>query len=122
MLTGKHSHANGFTDNTTCVFDGSQQTMPKLLQRAGYQTAIIGKWHLISLPTGFDHWEIVPEQGDYYNPDFITMDNDTIRKEGYLTNLITDMSIDWMETSVIKRNLSVCLSIIKLFTATGCLI
>lgn len=49
MLTGKHSHANGFTDNTTCVFDGSQQTMPKLLQKAGYQTAIIGKWHLISL-------------------------------------------------------------------------
>ena len=71
MLTGKHSHANGFTDNTTCVFDGSQQTMPKLLQKAGYQTAIIGKWHLISLPTGFDHWEIVPEQGDYYNPDFM---------------------------------------------------
>ena len=49
MLTGKHSHANGFTDNTTCVFDGSQQTMPKLLQKAGYQTAIIGKWHLESL-------------------------------------------------------------------------
>ena len=97
MLTGKHSHANGFTDNTTCVFDGSQQTMPKLLQKAGYQTAIIGKWHLISLPTGFDHWEIVPEQGDYYNPDFITMDNDTIQKQGYITNLITDMSIDWME-------------------------
>ena len=97
MLTGKHSHANGFTDNTTCVFDGSQQTMPKLLQQAGYQTALIGKWHLISLPTGFDHWEIVPEQGDYYNPDFINMDNDTIRKEGYITNLITDMSIDWME-------------------------
>ena len=97
MLTGKHSHANGFTDNTTCVFDGSQQTMPKLLQKAGYQTALIGKWHLVSLPTGFDHWEIVPEQGDYYNPDFINMDNDTIRKEGYITNLITDMSIDWME-------------------------
>lgn len=97
MLTGKHSHANGFTDNTTCVFDGSQQTMPKLLQKAGYQTAIIGKWHLVSLPTGFDYWEILPEQGDYYNPDFITMDNDTIRKEGYVTNLITDMSIDWLE-------------------------
>lgn len=97
MLTGKHSHANGFTDNTTCVFDGSQQTMPKLLQKAGYQTALIGKWHLVSLPTGFDHWEIVPEQGDYYNPDFITMDNDTIQKQGYITNLITDMSIDWME-------------------------
>lgn len=63
MLTGKHSHANGFYDNTTCVFDGSQQTMPKLLQQAGYQTAIIGKWHLESLPTGFDYWEVLPGQG-----------------------------------------------------------
>ena len=97
MLTGKHSHANGFTDNSTCVFDGSQQTMPKLLRQAGYQTALIGKWHLISLPTGFDYWEILPGQGDYYNPSFITMDNDTVRKEGYLTNIVTDMSIDWME-------------------------
>ncbi len=97
MLTGKHSHANGFTDNTTCVFDGSQQTMPKLLQQAGYQTAIVGKWHLESLPTGFDYWEIVPGQGDYYNPDFITMNNDTIQRHGYLTNIISDMSIDWME-------------------------
>ncbi len=98
MITGKHSHANGFTDNTTCVFDGSQQTVPKLLQQAGYQTAIIGKWHLESLPTGFDYWEIVPGQGDYYNPDFITMDNDTIKRHGYLTNIISDMSIDWMES------------------------
>ena len=97
MITGKHSHANGFTDNTTCVFDGSQQTMPKLLQQAGYQTAIVGKWHLESLPTGFDYWEIVPGQGDYYNPDFITMNNDTIQRHGYLTNIISDMSIDWME-------------------------
>lgn len=110
MLTGKHSHANGFTDNTTCVFDGSQQTMPKLLQQAGYQTAIIGKWHLVSLPTGFDHWEILPEQGDYYNPDFITMDNDTVRKEGYVTNLITDMSIDWMENQR-DKNKPFCLFI-----------
>lgn len=97
MFTGKFSHKNGFTDNTNCVFDGSQQTMPKLLQKAGYQTAIIGKWHLESLPTGFDFWEIVPGQGDYYNPDFITSDNDTIRKKGYVTNIITDMSIDWMQ-------------------------
>ena len=97
MLTGKHSHANGFTDNSTCIFDGSQQTMPKLLRQAGYQTALIGKWHLISLPTGFDHWEILPGQGDYYNPAFITMDNDTVVEKGYLTNLITDKSIDWME-------------------------
>ena len=97
MLTGKHSHANGFTDNTTCVFDGSQQTLPKLLQTAGYQTAIVGKWHLESMPTGFDYWEILPGQGDYYNPDFITMNNDTVREKGYLTNIITDKSIDWLE-------------------------
>lgn len=97
MLTGKHSHANGFYDNTTCVFDGSQQTMPKLLQKAGYQTAIIGKWHLGSLPTGFDYWEILPGQGDYYNPLFIKMGNDTIKEKGYLTNIITEKSISWLE-------------------------
>ena len=57
MLTGKHSHRNGYTDNTTCpAFDGSQQTFPKLLQEAGYETALVGKWHLGSLPTGFDYW------------------------------------------------------------------
>ena len=71
MLTGKHSHKNGFTNNEHGIFDGSQQTMPKLLQAAGYQTAIIGKWHLHSTPTGFDHWDILPGQGDYYNPRFI---------------------------------------------------
>lgn len=97
MLTGKHSHKNGFTDNTTCVFDASQPTFPKYLQQAGYQTALFGKWHLESLPQGFDRWEIVPGQGHYYNPDFIQMNGDTIQKHGYLTNLITDMSIDWLE-------------------------
>ena len=97
MLTGKHSCSNKFYDNSTCVFDGTQQTFPKILRENGYQTALIGKWHLESLPTGFDHWEVVPGQGNYYNPDFINMDNDTIRKKGYITNLITDMSIDWME-------------------------
>ncbi len=107
MLTGKHSCGNKFYDNTTCVFDGSQQTFPKLLRENGYQTAIIGKWHLESLPTGFNYWEIVPGQGDYYNPDFITQDNDTIQKHGYITNLITDDAIDWMETNEIRTNLSV---------------
>ncbi len=97
MLTGKHSHANGFISNEKSMFDGSQQTMPKLLQAAGYQTAIIGKWHLISTPTGFDYWEILPGQGDYYNPRFITMDNKTVVRKGYITNVITDMSIDWLE-------------------------
>lgn len=97
MITGKHSCGNHFYDNTHCVFDASQQTFPKLLQKAGYQTALIGKWHLESLPTGFDFWQIVPGQGDYYNPDFITMQNDTIRKQGYLTDLITDDAIDWID-------------------------
>ena len=49
------------------------------------------------MPTGFDYWEILPGQGDYYNPDFITMNNDTVREKGYLTNIITDKSIDWLE-------------------------
>lgn len=97
LLTGKHSHKNGFTDNTNCVFDASQQTFPALLQQAGYQTALFGKWHLESLPQGFDKWEIIPGQGDYYNPDFIEMDGDTVQLKGYLTNIITDKSIHWME-------------------------
>ena len=97
MLTGKHSCANRFYDNTTCVFDSTQQTFPKLLQKAGYQTAVIGKWHLESLPTGFDYWEIVPGQGDYYNPDFITMQDGTVHRHGYITDIITDDAIDWME-------------------------
>ena len=97
MLTGKHSCANRFYDNTTCVFDSTQQTFPKLLQKAGYQTAVIGKWHLESRPTGFDYWEIVPGQGDYYNPDFITMQDGTVHRHGYITDIITDDAIDWME-------------------------
>ena len=97
IITGKHSCANKFYDNTTCVFDATQQTFPKLLQQVGYQTAIVGKWHLESLPTGFDFWEVLPGQGDYYNPDFITQQNDTVRREGYITDIITDDAIDWME-------------------------
>lgn len=97
MLTGKHSHKNGFTNNEHGVFDGSQQTMPKLLQKAGYQTAIVGKWHLVTTPTGFDFWNIVPGQGDYYNPTFITMDEKHVVERGYMTNIVTDKAIDWME-------------------------
>ncbi len=97
MLTGKHSHKNGFTNNEHGIFDGSQQTMPKLMRKAGYQTALVGKWHLVSEPTGFDYYNIVPGQGDYYNPDFITMKGDTVHEDGYVTNIITDKAIDWME-------------------------
>ena len=98
ILTGKHSHKNGFIDNDTSRFDGTQPTFPKYLQQAGYQTAIIGKWHLVSKPTGFDHWEILPGQGNYYNPDFLTMDGTTKRVEGYCTDIITDKTLDWLKT------------------------
>ncbi len=97
ILTGKYSHLNGFVKNEgQAPFDGSQQTFPKLLQKAGYSTAIIGKWHLISDPTGFDHWEILPGQGSYYNPEFISKDGRHVEK-GYVTELITDKCIDWIK-------------------------
>jgi arylsulfatase A-like enzyme len=96
VLTGKYSHANGFYDNTRSRFDGSQTTFPKLLKQAGYQTAVIGKWHLISDPTGFDHWHILPGQGIYYNPPMIK--NGVRAKEtGYVTDVITDHSIEWLK-------------------------
>ncbi len=97
ILTGKHSHVNGFMDNNYSRFDGSQQTFPKLMQDAGYETAIIGKWHLVSDPTGFDYWEILPGQGHYYNPDFIQMDGTEKRFEGYVTDIVTDKSLDWLK-------------------------
>lgn len=95
MLTGKFSHANGHLDNTL-AFNGSQVTFPKLLRASGYETAMIGKWHLESDPTGFDYWNILPGQGDYYNPDFIVMGKRN-KIEGYVTNLITDFSIKWLD-------------------------
>lgn len=96
ILTGKHSHSNGFMKNSNVGFDGSQQTLPKILQANGYETAIIGKWHLISKPTGFDHWMVLNDQGEYYNPYFIT-ENDTVRHQGYVTDLITQYSEEWMD-------------------------
>ncbi|MEG1400928.1 sulfatase [Bacteroides sp.] len=97
MLTGKHSHANGYMDNSNGAFDGSQQTYPKLLQQVGYETAVIGKWHLVSSPTGFNYWDILVGQGEYYNPTFIT-NGVKQQREGYATNIVTDLAIDWMDT------------------------
>ena len=95
ILTGKYSHKNGFFMNEATKFDGSQQTFPKLLQKAGYQTAIIGKWHLASDPTGFDHWEILPGQGSYYNPDFKTSAG-THRETGYCSEILTEKAKAWL--------------------------
>lgn len=98
VLTGKYSHVNGFMKNEgQAPFDGGQQTFPKLLQAAGYNTAMIGKWHLGSDPTGFDHWDILPGQGNYYNPDFITREGKQV-ENGYVTEIITDKSIDWIKS------------------------
>ena len=95
ILTGKHSHLNGQLTNGQ-LFDGAQQTFPKLLQEAGYQTGIVGKWHLRSQPTGFDFWQVLIGQGPYYNPRFL-VPNDTVQIEGYTTNIITDLALDWLE-------------------------
>jgi len=97
ILTGKHSHMNGFIDNNTSFFDGLQQTFPDLLRNAGYTTAMIGKWHLHSNPIGFDHWEILPGQGAYYNPDFIQMDNSRKRYEGHCNDLVTEKGLSWLK-------------------------
>ncbi|SMO80994.1 Arylsulfatase A [Fodinibius sediminis] len=95
LLTGKHSHKNGQIDNRT-TFDGSQPTFPKYLRETGYQTALIGKWHLRSTPTGYDHWDRLIGQGDYYNTEFIT-NGDTSQTDGYVTDVITDRSLEWLE-------------------------
>lgn len=95
ILTGKHSHINGFRQNGD-RFDGSQPTLPKLLSQEGYRSAIIGKWHLHGEPQGFDHWNILNDQGNYYNPEFI-QGKDTTVVEGYATDLITDFSLDWIK-------------------------
>ena len=96
ILTGLHSHLNGVPTNRE-TFDPTQVTFPQLLQAVGYQTAMIGKWHLKSDPVGFDHWKVLPGQGQYYNPDFRTPTG-TVRETGYVTDLITDDALDWIDS------------------------
>ncbi len=96
LLTGQHSHKNGMKDNRT-RFDSSKLTMPKIFQQNGYQTAIVGKWHLHSYPTGFDFWKIVPGQGLYVEPRFISMKGDTSTYHGYATDVITDEALHWLD-------------------------
>ncbi len=95
LLTGLHSHHNGIIDNATSL-DPSIPTFPTMLQEAGYQTAMIGKWHLRTDPAGFDHWEVLPGQGHYYAPDFRTAEG-TRRIEGYVTDITTDLALEWLE-------------------------
>jgi arylsulfatase A-like enzyme len=96
ILTGKYSHINGVKDNLTSRFDGSQETFPKLLQQANYETAIFGKWHLKSNPTGFNHWDILPGQGEYHDP--VLIENGVKKKhKGYVTDIITDKALNWLK-------------------------
>jgi arylsulfatase A-like enzyme len=94
ILTGKYSHKNGVT--VFNPFDGRQPHVAKYLQQAGYQTAMIGKWHLFSDPTGFDYWNVLPGQGLYVNPVMIE-NGKTNKLTGYVSDLIADISIEWLK-------------------------
>jgi arylsulfatase A-like enzyme len=96
IMTGKYSHFNKQYINYI-KFDSSQQNVAKLLQKSGYNTAMIGKWHLRGEPTGFDYWNILPGQGRYIDPEFMEMELKPKKREGYVTNITTDIAMDWIE-------------------------
>ncbi|WP_394348162.1 sulfatase family protein [Saccharicrinis carchari] len=96
ILTGKHTHIHGKIDNNF-PFDTTNVTFPQILKQNGYQTAMFGKLHFGNNPKGFDEFMILPDQGDYYNPDFITPKGDTTIM-GYVTDVITDLTLDWLDT------------------------
>ena len=98
ILTGKYSNKNGFKDNEHSKFDGSQDSFIKQLRAAGYLTAWIGKWHLETTPQGFDYWQILPGQGQYYNPDFLMMDGSKKQVDGYASNVIEDVTEHWLNS------------------------
>jgi len=97
VQTGKYSHLNGFCCNGN-RFDGTQQTFPKLLQKAGYQTAVIGKWHLGEhmTPQGYDYSEVLIGQGPYYNPPML-LNGERVQHTGYTTTIITDLALKWLK-------------------------
>ena len=97
ILTGKHNHINGKVDNML-PFDTTQMTFPQIFQKNGYQTAMFGKLHFGNNPKGFDEFKILPGQGSYYNPDFITKDSGKVRVNGYVTDIITEMTLNWLKT------------------------
>jgi arylsulfatase A-like enzyme len=96
ILTGKHSHINGKIDNNF-PFDTTNTTFPQILQKNGYQTAMFGKLHFGNNPKGFDEFQILPDQGDYYNPNIITKKEGKKKLTGYVTDLITDLTLNWLQ-------------------------
>jgi arylsulfatase A-like enzyme len=97
LLTGKHSHKNGKLDNYD-AFDQNQPQFQKLLRKNGYQTAMIGKIHLPGKMQGFDYWEVLPGQGRYKNPEFIT-DEGRTTYQGHSTDIVTDRALNWLDNS-----------------------
>ncbi len=98
LLTGKMSHLHGKINNTkSSVFNHDQQQFQKILQQNGYQTAMIGKIHLPGKMQGFDYWEVLPGQGKYYNPEFITENDNTNYVGEYVTDVITDRALNWLK-------------------------
>ena len=97
MLTGQFSHMHGFTRNGQ-RFDNGQWNWVRALGQSGYRTALFGKWHLNYSPegAGIDDWAVLDDQGKYYNPDIITPGGRNV-VEGYATDIVTDLSIDWLE-------------------------
>ncbi|WP_281614973.1 sulfatase [Flammeovirga sp. SubArs3] len=96
ILTGKHSHINGKTDNNF-PFNRDNVTFPQIFQKEGYQTAMFGKLHFGNNPKGFDQFKILIGQGHYYNPTFITKEEGKKTYPGYVTDIVTDMTLDWLE-------------------------
>ncbi len=96
LLTGKHSHMNGKYDNRD-AFNHDQQQFQKILQKNGYQTVMVGKIHLNGKMQGFDYWEVLPGQGKYYDPEFITEEGRTKYEGEYVTDVIADRALNWLE-------------------------
>lgn len=95
LLTGKHSHMNGKLTNRG-PFDHNQPQFQKVLQANGYQTAMVGKIHLNGKMQGFDYWEVLPGQGKYNKPIFITEEGKT-SYEGHVSDVVTDRALEWLD-------------------------
>lgn len=103
IMSGQYSHKNGVYTLRDSL-DSTRDNIARTLQSAGYRTALFGKWHLKSKPTGFDEFTVLPGQGNYHNPYFKTLENwekgeeGMIQKQGFSSDVITDMSLDWLST------------------------
>lgn len=110
ILTGQHSHGNGVLTLGDSI-DNRRSNFAKLLQAVGYQTALVGKWHLgeggAHCPTGFDYWNVLPGQGLYHNPEMIEMGEHKII-ESYVTDIITDLCLDWLRARDRRRPFCLC--------------